>query len=94
MTDSIVSSAIIGPHLGFRPISSAPQNGFVGSSLDEPAAACRQRKERDDRPDLLAMVIAGDYERPSRPPSPKPTKSNHDEGNCRLELAGFCLFAN
>jgi uncharacterized protein YkwD len=37
-----------------------------------------------------AMVIAGDYER-SRSPSPKSTKSNHDKGNCRLELAGLCL---
>ena len=41
-----------------------------------------------------AMVIAGDYERPSRSPSPKRTKSNHDEGNCRLELAGLCLTTN
>ncbi|MGA9090481.1 MAG: CAP domain-containing protein [Bradyrhizobium sp.] len=41
-----------------------------------------------------AMVIAGDYERPSRSPSPKRTKSNHDEGNCRLELAGLCLTNN
>ena len=41
-----------------------------------------------------AMVIAGDYERPSRSPSPKRTKSNHDEGTCRLELAGLCLSTN
>ena len=39
-----------------------------------------------------AMVIAGDYERPS--PSPKPTKSNHNEEICRLELAGLCLTTN
>lgn len=37
-----------------------------------------------------AMVIAGGYER-SRSPSPKPTKSNRNEKNCRLELAGLCL---
>jgi uncharacterized protein YkwD len=37
-----------------------------------------------------AMVIAGGYE-PSRSPSPKPTRSRHDEKNCRLELAGLCL---
>ena len=37
-----------------------------------------------------AMVIAGGYER-SRPPSSKPTKSNHDEGSCRIELLGLCL---
>jgi Cysteine-rich secretory protein family len=40
-----------------------------------------------------AMVIAGGYEG-SRSRSPKPTKSNHDEGNCRLELAGLCLSTN
>ena len=37
-----------------------------------------------------AMVIAGDYERP-RSPSSKATKPNHDEGTCRMELAGLCL---
>ena len=41
-----------------------------------------------------AMVIAGDYERPSRSPSPKRNTSNHNEGNCRLELAGLCLSTN
>jgi len=40
-----------------------------------------------------AMVIAGGY-KGSRSPSPKPTKSNHDEGNCRLEFAGLCLSTN
>ena len=37
-----------------------------------------------------AMVIAGDYE-PPRSPSSKTSKPNHDEGNCRMELAGLCL---
>ena len=37
-----------------------------------------------------AMVIAGDYERPQSPSS-KPTKHNHDQGTCRIELAGLCL---
>jgi uncharacterized protein YkwD len=37
-----------------------------------------------------AMVIAGDYER-SRSPSSKTSKPNHDEGACRIELAGLCL---
>jgi uncharacterized protein YkwD len=40
-----------------------------------------------------AMVIAGGYEG-SRSRSPKSTKSNRDEGNCRLELAGLCLSTN
>jgi hypothetical protein len=37
-----------------------------------------------------AMVIAGGYE-PSRSPSTKPTRSNHDGGACRIELVGLCL---
>lgn len=41
-----------------------------------------------------AMVIAGDHERPSRSPSPKRTKSNHDAENCRLELAGLFRSTN
>src|SRR3984885_274978 len=40
-----------------------------------------------------AMVIAGDYERP-RSPSSKTTKPNHDEGACRIEVAGLCLPAD
>jgi uncharacterized protein YkwD len=37
-----------------------------------------------------AMVIAGDYE-PPRSPSSKTGKPRHDEGSCRMELAGLCL---
>jgi uncharacterized protein YkwD len=40
-----------------------------------------------------AMVIAGDYESP-RSPSSKTTKSNHDEGACRIQVAGLCLPAD
>ena len=40
-----------------------------------------------------AMVIAGDYER-FRSPSPKSTRSNHDERTCRLEFVGLCLPAD
>jgi len=40
-----------------------------------------------------AMVIASGYES-SRARSPKPTRLNHDEGNCRLEIAGLCLSTN
>ena len=37
-----------------------------------------------------AMVIAGGYEG-SRSSLARPTKSNHHEKNCRMELAGLCL---
>jgi Cysteine-rich secretory protein family len=40
-----------------------------------------------------AMVIAGEYQG-SRSPSPKPTRSSHDEDNCALEFVGLCLSTN